>query len=105
MAYRISITQEAKAHLAGLSAREQRIVGEGIAVRLIHQPKAPSRAIKPLRPNPFAGYELRLGDIRVFYNVDDEGAEVAVLLIGRKVGNALIVGGEPFHGHESDPAE
>jgi hypothetical protein len=37
--------------------------------------------------------------------VDAGGGEVAVVIVGRKVGNALIVEGEEFHGHESDPAE
>jgi len=28
-----------------------------------------------------------------------------LLIVGRKVGNALIVGNEEFHGHEDDPPE
>jgi hypothetical protein len=31
--------------------------------------------------------------------------EVVILLVGQKVGNALIVGGEEFHGHRSHPPE
>jgi hypothetical protein len=30
--------------------------------------------------------------------------EVVILIVGRKVGNRLIVEGEEFHGHESNPA-
>lgn len=63
----------------------------------------PTRAIKQLRPNPFAAFELRAGDLRVLYNI--EGDEVVVLLIGRKVGNKLIVQGEEFHGHQDNPPE
>jgi hypothetical protein len=37
--------------------------------------------------------------------VDTESAEVVIVIVGRKVGNALIVEGEEFHGHESDPVE
>ena len=105
MPYRVTITREAKAHLLGLTAREQRIVSDGIAARLLDQPIRPSRAVKPLRPNPLAGYELRLGDLRVLYRVDEAGGEVAVVTVGRKVGNTLIVGGEEFHGHHGDPAQ
>jgi mRNA-degrading endonuclease RelE of RelBE toxin-antitoxin system len=105
MPYRITITREAKAHLLDLSAREQRIVGDGIAGRLLEQPTYPSRAVKPLRLNPPAGYELRLGDLRVLYNVDEENAEVLIVIVGCKVGNALVVEGKEFHGHQSDPAE
>jgi hypothetical protein len=30
---------------------------------------------------------------------------VVLLVVGRKVGNTLIVGGEEFHGHQADPSE
>jgi mRNA-degrading endonuclease RelE of RelBE toxin-antitoxin system len=105
MAYSITITREAKAQLLDLPAREQRIISDGVAARLRDEPTSPSRAIKRLRPNPLADYELRLGDLRVLYKVDEEGEDFVVVIIGRKVGNALIVEGEEFHGHESDPTE
>jgi mRNA-degrading endonuclease RelE of RelBE toxin-antitoxin system len=105
MQYRVTITREAKTQLLGFAARERRIIGDGIAARLQDQPMVPSRAVKPLRPNPLAGYELRLGDLRVLYNVDEENSEVVVVALGRKVGNKLIVEGEEFDGHQSDPAE
>jgi mRNA interferase RelE/StbE len=105
MPYRITITRQAKAQFLDLSAREQRIVGDGIAVRLLEEPTTPSRAVKPLRPNLLAGYELRLGDLRVLYKVDEENTEVIVVIVGRKVGNVLIVEGREFHGHQSDPSE
>jgi len=31
--------------------------------------------------------------------------EVLIVIVGRKVGNALVVEGKEFHGHQSDPAE
>jgi mRNA interferase RelE/StbE len=101
--YRLIITEMAETHLRALPAREQRIVEDGILARLQNQPATPTRAIKRLRPNPFAAFELRLGDLRVLYNVDEANAEVVILLVGRKVGNRLLVGGEEFHGHDSDP--
>ncbi len=103
--YRITITREAKVQLQGLPVREQRTIGDGIAARLQDQPACSSRAVKPLRPNPLAGYELRLGDLRVLYNIDEESAEVLIVAVGRKVGNTLVVEGKEFHGHQSDPAE
>jgi mRNA-degrading endonuclease RelE of RelBE toxin-antitoxin system len=105
MPYRVTITRASKAQLEGFSARERRIIGDGIAARLQDQPTALSRAIKPLRPNPFAGYELRLGDFRVLYRVDEEKSEVIIVAVGRKVGNTLIVEGKELYGHQSDPAE
>ena len=46
------------------------------------------------RPSVAADYELRLGDIRVFYRVRDEIVEV--VLIGEKKGNRLLIGKEEF---------
>ena len=105
MSYRVTITREAKASLLDLPVREQRIVGDGITARLLEQPTHPSRAVKALRPNPLADYELRLGDLRVLYKVDEENVEVVIVMVGRKVGNTLIVEGKEFYGHQSDPVE
>jgi mRNA-degrading endonuclease RelE of RelBE toxin-antitoxin system len=105
MPYRVTMTRESKAQLQGFAVREQRVIIDGIAARLQDQPTVPSRAVKPLRPNPFAGYELRLGDFRILYSVDGENSEVIIVAVGRKVGNKLIIEGEEFYGHQGDPAE
>lgn len=100
MAYRITIADDADRQFGALSAREQRILQAAIEARLEHQPTVVSKAVKRLRPNPFAEFEPRASDLRVLYNV--EGDEVIILMIGRKVGNKLIVEGEEFHGHQDD---
>ena len=41
------------------------------------------------RPSPFADYELRVEDYRIFYRV--VANEVLVAMIGRKRGNFLVV--------------
>jgi hypothetical protein len=46
------------------------------------------------RPSEFAEYELRLGSLRVFYRV--VVGRVEVVMIGRKEGNRLLVGGEEY---------
>jgi mRNA-degrading endonuclease RelE of RelBE toxin-antitoxin system len=97
MAFQITITEVAEVQLRSLTAREQRLVEAAIQARLLHQPTTETKAIKKLRPNPFAEFELRVADLRVLYNVQE--AEIIVLLVGRKEGNKLIVGGEEFHGH------
>jgi mRNA-degrading endonuclease RelE of RelBE toxin-antitoxin system len=103
MPFRITITEDAERHFQKLPVRDQRIPETTIASRLEHQPTTLTRAVKQLRPNPLAQYELRAGDLRVLYNV--EGEEVVLLVIGRKVGNRLIVAGEEFHGHQDHAAE
>jgi mRNA-degrading endonuclease RelE of RelBE toxin-antitoxin system len=101
--YAITITSDAERQFQALSARDQRILEAAIASRLLHQPTTPSNAIKRLRPNPLAEMELRAGDLRLLYNV--EGDEVAILLVGRKVGSKLIVEGEEFYGHQDNPPQ
>jgi hypothetical protein len=83
--------------------REQRILEAAITSRLRHQPTVPTRAVKHLRTNSFAEFDLRAGDLRALYNV--EGDEVVILVVGRKVGNKLIVEGEEFHAHQDHPTE
>src|SRR5262245_39506331 len=103
MAFEITITEDADRQLRALSARDQRMLEAAIWSRLQHQPTTPTRAIKRLRPNPLAEYELRAGNLRALYNV--EGDEVLILIVGRKVGNKLIVEGEEFYGHQDHPFE
>lgn len=103
MPYTITITEDAERQLRALPVREQRSAMAAIFTRLQHQPTRPTKAIKRLRPNPFAEFELRAGRLRALYNV--EGDEVVILLVGRKVGNKLIVEGEEFHGHQDHPVE
>jgi mRNA-degrading endonuclease RelE of RelBE toxin-antitoxin system len=82
MPFRITITEDADRQLRSLPVRDQRILEAAILSRLEHQPTTLTRAIKRLRPNPLAEFELRAGDLRVLYNV--EGEEVVVLIVGRK---------------------
>src|SRR5262245_20251545 len=103
MPYKISITEDAERQLRSLPTRDQRIVEAAIRSRLEHQPTTPTKAIKRLRPNLFAEFELRARDLRVLYNVDE--GEVVVLIVGRKVGNKLIVQGEEFHAHQDHPSK
>jgi mRNA-degrading endonuclease RelE of RelBE toxin-antitoxin system len=46
------------------------------------------------RPSHLADYELRVGDWRVFYRVVDDTVQVA--LIGRKLGNCLMIDRKRF---------
>ncbi len=102
MPYRITITEDAERQLRSLPARDQRILEAAVASRLV-QPTIPTKAIKRLRANPLAEFELRAGSLRALYNV--EGDEVVLLIVGRKIGNKLVVEGEEFHGHQDDPAK
>ena len=99
MAFRITITDEADSQLRSLPVRDQRIIEAAVTARLRDQPTMPTKAIRRLRLNPLAEFELRVRDLRVLYNVEQDSSEVVLLIVGRKVGNKLIVGGKEFHGH------
>ena len=95
MAYRIQFASSAEGQFAQLTAREQAIVLGAIKVQLRHEPTKETRNRKLLRPNPLAPWELRVGSIRIFYEVDRlETDLVTVLAIGFKKGNRLIVSGQ-----------
>jgi mRNA-degrading endonuclease RelE of RelBE toxin-antitoxin system len=93
--YRFQFAESAEGHLAQLTARQQSIVLEAVKVQLRFEPLRETRKRKQLRPNPFAPWELRLGALRVFYEVDPEEADlVNILAVGIKRGNRLFVAGK-----------
>jgi mRNA-degrading endonuclease RelE of RelBE toxin-antitoxin system len=100
--YAINIADQAAGHLGGLARYAQRIVLDGIELHLRNQPMQETRRIKPLRLNPVASWELRLGDYRVLYDIAEEGRVVNVLVVGEKRGNQLFVLGKEYTAHESD---
>jgi mRNA-degrading endonuclease RelE of RelBE toxin-antitoxin system len=98
VADRIQLTKSAEEHFADLTARQQAIVLNAIKVQLRHEPTRETRNRKPLRPNPLAPWELRIGFLRVFYEVDALGSDlVNILAIGIKKGNQLFVSGKEIH--------
>jgi hypothetical protein len=62
---------------------------------LPHEPDVETRNRKPLRANSLAPWELRVGDLRVYYDMP-EGDEPSVLVvaIGVKIGSELRIGGK-----------
>ena len=48
-----------------------------------------------MRPNPIAPWELRIGELRVYYEVKEEpDPVVTVLAVGVKERNVVRIGGE-----------
>ena len=95
MAYRIQFTASAEEHLARLTARQRAVVLDAVRVQMRYEPLEETRNRKQLRPHPFAPWELRVGSLRVFYEVDAlERDLVNILAIGIKKGNRLLIAGE-----------
>ncbi len=93
MSYQIEFAESVKHLLRSLSAEQHQRVFNAIEKQLVHQPTVETRNRKPLRPNPLAPWELRVGDLRIFYEVSPEYPNtVQVLAIGWKEGNRLLIG-------------
>lgn len=76
------------------TTREQRIIASAVTEQLSHEPTVPTRNRKEMRPNLIAVWELRIGDFRVYYDVDEEESIVDIRAIGIKQGNQVRIGGE-----------
>ena len=95
MAFAIIYSPEAVDHLRSLPKSSQVLVVDEVDEQLVHQPTLPTRKRKLLRPNPIAPWELRVGDIRVFYEVQEEPEpQVIVKAVGIKRHNDLWIGEE-----------
>jgi mRNA-degrading endonuclease RelE of RelBE toxin-antitoxin system len=92
--YEIIFEPDAVEHLQGFSARAQSIMLDQIEVQLTDQPDVETRNRKRLRPNPLAPWELRIREIRVFYDVNEDAVSVRVIAVGQKEGSRLIIGVE-----------
>lgn len=94
MKFDIIFSPEAEDHLDDLTARNRRIILDQIAVQLTYEPNVPSRHRKQLQSNPLAGWELRIGDFRVFYDVHVDQSLVAIIAVGVKRHDKLLIAGE-----------
>jgi len=95
MAYGIEFAQSVREQLRVFTAHQRTTVLEAIEEQLSHQPLVETKQRKPLRPNPLAPWELRVGNFRVFYEVAaDEPDTVRILSVGQKRGNKLYIGGQ-----------
>ena len=91
--YRIEFAPSAIDHLRGLPARDRRIILDGTETRLSHEPTSPGRNRKLLRTNNLSTWELRLGNYRVYYDVESGKLQVTVRAIGRKVRDKVVIEG------------
>ena len=107
MNWTVTIKESVIDDLRWFGRTDGRILLDEAETHLSADPRAESRSMKTLRPNPVAQRELRLfGRYRVLFNVDEAHQEVTVVLVGEKRGNSLYVRGQEFAAHhESDTTE
>jgi mRNA-degrading endonuclease RelE of RelBE toxin-antitoxin system len=93
--YRIEYSPETEEHFQYLSKRQQVMVLDTVEKQLQFQPGFETRNRKPMRPNPIAPWELRIGDLRVYYDFEDKPERVVYIrAIGIKERNNVRIGKE-----------
>jgi mRNA-degrading endonuclease RelE of RelBE toxin-antitoxin system len=92
MPFDIKFAAAVREHLEALTARERSTALEGLERQLLHEPLVETRNRKPLRPNPVAPWELRIGNLRVFYEVIP--GVVRIVAVGKKEGNVVRIAGK-----------
>ncbi len=95
MAFEIEYSPDAEDHLLALTARQRSMIFDEIEKQLLHEADVETRNRKPMRPNPVAPWELRIGDLRVYYDIEGEPiAKVLVRAVGVKIRNIVKIGGK-----------
>ena len=95
MAYKIDFAFFAKEHLKHLTATQRAAIFDAVKKQLVHEPFVETRNRKSLRENPIAPWELRIGDLRVFYDLSPEEPNVVeIVAVGIKRENRLLIAGK-----------
>ena len=86
---------DTKQQLNSLTARDRATVLDAIERRLQHDPTVATRNRKRMRRGWTSAWELRVGSLRVYYDVHEApSALVTVRAIGVKDRNKVRIGGE-----------
>ena len=82
MRFEIILAPEAIEDVDGLKANVRATVLEGLETHLRHEPAKTSRSrIKRVKKMSQPQYRLRMGDVRVFYDVTEERVEVLAVVL------------------------
>ena len=97
MTYTIEYAPATLDHFRALSAMQRATVLAAADVQLWHEPTVETRNRKPMRPNPLAPWELRVGSLRIYYDVEPEPEpRVLIRAVGVKERNRVRIGGQEF---------
>jgi len=95
LAYQIEYSDAAIEHLKVLTARQQRIVLDAVDQQLQYEPLVETRNRKPMEPNSLATWELRVDNLRVYYNVEGDNINIVYIqAVGVKIRNRVRIGKE-----------
>jgi mRNA-degrading endonuclease RelE of RelBE toxin-antitoxin system len=98
VAYRIIFVGQADEHIADLTAHRRARLLDVIEVRLLYEPTVETRNRKPMQADkkPYiAPWELRVDDMRVYYDVEEEPEPLVVIsAVGIKRHGRLMIRGK-----------
>ena len=95
--YRMVYAPDIRDHLRYLTARQRSTIFDEINQQLAHEPTVETRNRKPLRPNVLASWELRIGNLRVYYDVEEDlEPRVDIVALGIKRRNRVYIGDSTF---------
>jgi mRNA-degrading endonuclease RelE of RelBE toxin-antitoxin system len=95
MPFSVEFSPDTEQHLRVLTARQRTIVFDTVDRQLAHQPLVETRNRKPMRPNPLATWELRIGNLRVYYDVEETpDAKMLIRAVEMKYRNRGMIGNE-----------
>ena len=96
MRFEIILAPEAVADLKALRTNVRTEVRAAIETHLRHEPRKPSRSrIKRLRGISRPQFRLRVGEVRVFYDVSGETVEVLAIVAKSEADSWLAQFGSP----------
>lgn len=98
MGYRARFADDVNEHIDALTARQRSVVFDAIERHLRNEPKRETRNRKPMDPHRdgfVAAWELRVGELRVYYAIEDEPEPTVVIVaVGVKVRERVRIGGK-----------
>ena len=102
MPYTVVFTPEANSELLHLRAVDRVTIADHCGRFLSSQPTLTSRSrIKRLREGTFPPYRLRVGDFRVYYDVETGGNRVVVYgVVTKSQSEEWLTGARQEHHHE-----
>ena len=93
--YRIEYAPETEAHLKALTRRDAATVLSRVQAQLSREPAVATRNRKPLETNPLAPWELRVGHLRVYFDIEEVPERIVkIRAVGVKDRSRVLIGGE-----------
>jgi mRNA-degrading endonuclease RelE of RelBE toxin-antitoxin system len=98
LAYKLIFAKEVSSHLDVLTARQEATVMGAIKEQLLHEPTTRTKNRKPMDPDKrfyVAPWELRVGNLRVYYSVIEAPKRIVVITaVGVKVRDRVRIAGK-----------